>query len=193
MAIPESLATGITGGITSLEEAWTAIQEIHDGDKSVLNFEDREVFDILRGWPNEGALGGFFPIDTSGAGTGTITKGQFVQFSGTDDKVELATGADLDSEAPKQLMLALDDSSSTTVVAAGSLPVLTTNYVVRTDQLYGSYGDDVATNFPLGAPVYVVDGLVTPDKTEDGATSLQVLGYVRGINVTTTTVDIEVK
>jgi hypothetical protein len=196
MATEPSLATG-TGitGITSLEEAWAEIENIHDGTKTeeLLNHPDQEVFDITRGWPNEGALSAFYPIDTAGAGSGTVVRGQWVQFSGTDNKVELATGADVENvapEAPKKIMLALDGSASTTAQAAGAITVLTSNFRVKTDQLYGVYTP--TGDFAIGDPVYVVDGLLTPDKTEGGATGLQVVGHVISLNDSNGTVEVEV-
>ena len=203
----ESLATGdgLSGLGTDPGSPYYAWTNYIDGgvDPTLIEFPEHERFNILRGWPIEGAINAYYemsatvqPNDPPPADQPDILRGQWVQFDATG-KVQLATGADVDNvspESPKMIMLALDSSTSTTVSASGKLPVLTQNYVVRTDQIIGT---KTATNFSIGDAVYCVDGLLTNDKTEQGLasgapTGLQVIGYVRGVDVARNTVDVEV-
>lgn len=190
----ESFATGSDIAGAGLTTAWNAIQALST-DQGPLKFDDRERFDVLRGWPLGGAI--TFQkemeaqLDPGDADILVIRKGQFVEY-GTAGLFQLATStANVSTTAPKKIMCVLDDSTSTTVVASKKLPVLTTNYVVRTGELFGA---ETAADFDLGAPVAVNDGYLT---SVVGANT-QIIGTVRGIDVTTSakapagTVDIEV-
>ena len=188
----ESFATG-----SDLGGLLTTWQNNIEGGVSaeLIKFDDRERFDVLRGWPLGGAI--TFQkemeaqLDPNDADILEIRKGQFVEF-GSTGLFQLATSvADVTATAPKKIMCVLDDSTSTTVTASKKLPVLTTNYVVRTGEILTG---EAAGDFTLGAPVAVSDGYVT---SVVGATT-QIVGTVRGIDATTSakapsgTVDIEV-
>lgn len=178
----ESFATG-AGLSGALQTVWT--NNISGGvSRALINDPDQRKVDILRGWPIEGAISDFFAMEDP---VDPIAFGQFVQFSATG-KMELADSPDLVVAAPIKIMLALDANTSTTVQESQKLPVLMSNYVVRTDAL--DAGSTVA-DFAFGAPVAVIAGNLTHD-VSPAAEELQVVGYVVGKDTALGTVDIEV-
>jgi len=194
----ESFATGANLGTTGdpLYDLWAA--NIQGGvSKDKINDPNQEKFDVLRGWPIEGAITNFiapeaYPDDDDDTVT-EILRGQFVTYSTAQvasspapaqdgDKLKLADSPDLTGADPIKIMCALDSTTSTTVIAAGSVPVLSTNYVVRTDQI------KIGESFSLGDPVASENGLVI----NANGTDLQVVGTVTGQDTSLGTVDIEV-
>jgi hypothetical protein len=186
----ESFATG-TGLAGDLLTAWennikpggTREANPNNNLPFSLEFSDRDLFDVLRGWPLGGAISGS-AVPKTGE---TILRGQFISFvADNSGEVELATSPAV--ATPTKIMCALGSTTDKDVITSGKIPYLSTNYVVRTDQIKGS-GDGQIGDFAVGAPVWAEAGLLIA--VDPGTT--QIVGYVRGKNTANETVEIEVQ
>jgi hypothetical protein len=124
-------------------------------------------FDVLRGWPREGAIDEVFPVHLSGGSPVSLPVGTVV-VQQSDGTVDVATTGNLSSADPQVVWLVVEGNDDYSATFVGKVNCIKGNAEVRLDP----------SNFNAGS--YAVNTKLTfsAGKFQPATTNNQVIGYV---------------
>lgn len=124
-------------------------------------------FDVLRGWPNEGAIDEVWPVRIVSGNPVSLPLGTIV-VPQADGSVDAGTTGNVSTTAPQQVWLVVDGNDDYSATFVGKVNCIKGNAVVRLDPanfVAGTYNVNTPLSFNAG-------------KFKPAATNEQVIGHV---------------
>lgn len=133
------------------------------------------LFDVLRGWPREGAIDETFPIHQTTPGTPDVLHAGNIVSVQSDGSVALATTPNRSSTNSTATWVVITDSTDFDASFVGSVTCLRANAEFKLDP-----SNFNASSFPIGSKLTFNTGLWT-----QAATNNQIIGEVLANNSAT--------